>query len=479
MVNKFITMAFGQFCWLKLPAVFFTLIATFCFADNEPDEIRYITPNPVGTVVFSVGDAQILRGSLSSAIIERGAKVKVGDVILTGPSSHVHIKMIDAAFISVRPDSRLRITEYNFDPAHVESNRVKFELEEGIVRSVTGSAGKLNKAQFRLNTPIAAIGVRGTDFTVYTTPDITRVAVREGGIVVSPFVAGCQSQGIGPCEGGSALDLSAAEVMTMLEVNRDDIVPRRVKDDQTPDQLGPPLPEEYNDNDETNSAKADSASNRPDHIASSPTDVMNPLTNEFDRYLEKQALLREAWDLGKLAGRNLPQNAGLTDQPVFSWGRWQEYHNDDPNYIRISQLLYRGAQYRTVGNSVFALLEDERNSGPLEASGKVSFKLNAYETYIKRGQQLESATVSNPALIVDFDSASFATRLDLTAESIASDISVLGHGNLNDRGTMLSDANSPSIIEGAVSADGMQAGYTFESAIAPSVEAVGATSWVR
>ena len=49
------------------------------------------------------------------------------------------------------------------------------------------SAAESARDRFRLNTPIAAIGVRGTDFVVSATQNSIMAVVNAGAIVVSPF----------------------------------------------------------------------------------------------------------------------------------------------------------------------------------------------------------------------------------------------------------------------------------------------------
>ena len=50
------------------------------------------------------------------------------------------------------------------DEANPSDSQVKLNLIEGTARAVSGEAAKAAKERFRLNTPIAAIGVRGTDY---------------------------------------------------------------------------------------------------------------------------------------------------------------------------------------------------------------------------------------------------------------------------------------------------------------------------
>jgi hypothetical protein len=118
-----------------------------------------------GHISFLIGDVSLqaqdgVRPLLKTDVVE------VGQTVYTGPSGHLHLKMVDSAFISVRPNSRLLISQYEYDAANPANSKIRFSLEEGVARSITGKGGEANKAGYRLNTPLAAIGVRGTDFVV-------------------------------------------------------------------------------------------------------------------------------------------------------------------------------------------------------------------------------------------------------------------------------------------------------------------------
>ena len=63
------------------------------------------------------------------------------------------------------PNSTLLIEQYDYDPSMPEGSAVKLNLEEGVARAISGDAAKGAKEISRL-TPVAAIGVRGTDFAV-------------------------------------------------------------------------------------------------------------------------------------------------------------------------------------------------------------------------------------------------------------------------------------------------------------------------
>ena len=184
----------------------------------------------VGEVVFSVGPVQALvaanrlDGSAPvQAVLSRGHKLKVGDQLITGAGGHVHVRFIDGAFVAVRPESQLTIEQYSYKPEQPERSAVKFQLMQGTARSITGRAGEAAKDRFRLNTPVAAIGVRGTDFVVLTQDSESRAVVNRGAIVVAPIGQGCAAEGLGPCAGLFARELTPAMGDLMARVERGQI----------------------------------------------------------------------------------------------------------------------------------------------------------------------------------------------------------------------------------------------------------------
>jgi hypothetical protein len=93
----------------------------------------------------------------------KGSPVSVGDTISTAKASVAQIKMGDGAIIVVQPESRLTVAEFAYSGKEDGSERAQFRLEQGGFRSITGSIGHANKGNYLIETPIAHIGVRGTD----------------------------------------------------------------------------------------------------------------------------------------------------------------------------------------------------------------------------------------------------------------------------------------------------------------------------
>ncbi len=200
----------------------------------------------IGTVTFLTGDAQLQRAGSTSALA-KGQTLNVGDRIITGPSGHVHARMVDQGFIAVRPSARLHIQSYTYAPLDPQANRVGLLLESGVTRTISGKAGEAARENYRFNTPVAAIGLRGTDYVVQALPDATRVSVLKGAVTLSAFGPACVADSLAPCTGPLVRELSAGIPHAYMEVRAKGGLPIIVTPDQgkdAPNKQNPPRPEE-------------------------------------------------------------------------------------------------------------------------------------------------------------------------------------------------------------------------------------------
>ena len=170
-------------------------------ADSKTETTVIQAASPVGEVTLSIGASEIHReGQSQSLPLGKGTGILPGDIIRTSASGHVHVRFVDGALLSVRPQSVLHVQEYRYDAARPADSLVKFYLETGTVREISGRAAQLAKDRFRLNTPLVAIGVRGTDFITQVNAQSTAVLVNQGAIVLTPLDGGCSASSFGPCQ---------------------------------------------------------------------------------------------------------------------------------------------------------------------------------------------------------------------------------------------------------------------------------------
>ena len=126
-----------------------------------------------GSIQLVIGTAYILKHFGQDRPAVKGDELYEGDTITTSANSNVQIRMIDDAVIWVRPESRFKIEKYKSDKHGAAKSEAALLLISGSMREITGSIGKSASGDFKLSTPNATIGIRGTDFdAVYATPQI-------------------------------------------------------------------------------------------------------------------------------------------------------------------------------------------------------------------------------------------------------------------------------------------------------------------
>ncbi|MBI3154587.1 MAG: FecR domain-containing protein [Burkholderiales bacterium] len=420
----------------------------------------------VAQVSLLIGAAEVVHADGSRTALARGAPIRVGDRVETGANGHVHLRFVDDGAVSVRPDSILEVQAYRYDAASPQRNEVRLKLVRGTGRSLSGAATEVDKARFRLNTPIAAIGVRGTDFVVQAAPSAVRATVADGAIVVAPYGEGCSAGGLGPCEGVDARELSAGMGRIMAVVRPGDQGARLVRASDLAI-----IQTAFVDDRDAGARERDeqalSGARASGMLAAEPTAAQQQRGND-----------RAAAEMLTLAAVNVPdlnRPTSLSSQLV--WGRWAILpgFNDE---LTMPFALARLGRHVTVADQDTGLFRsDPKVAGELfqpTASGQVEFRLTRASASYESAGGLEVATVRAGNLTVDFDRRSFATALDLRAMSGA-------EGRLRMAGDLRSDGLFAVIDEnqrvaGALSTDGKEAGYLFVTGSAGSLFS-GRTLW--
>lgn len=129
--------------------------------------IAFAIPQPAlsgaknGSVLMIKGVVTATSDKNVSRTLIKGADVFAGDVINTAPQSFSVIRMMDNTKLTLRPDTTIAIGEFNLDKGKEEGC---VNLIKGGLRTVTGLIGQRKPEAFVLDTPVASIGIRGTDF---------------------------------------------------------------------------------------------------------------------------------------------------------------------------------------------------------------------------------------------------------------------------------------------------------------------------
>lgn len=109
----------------------------------------------------SSGETRLMRPSSLLTPLRVGEPIRAGDRVYTGEDGNIELLFTDGAVVLVRPRSEFAVEGYRYD---AQGERSLFALARGAVRTATGAIGKRNHEDFRLRTPTATIGIRGTEF---------------------------------------------------------------------------------------------------------------------------------------------------------------------------------------------------------------------------------------------------------------------------------------------------------------------------
>ena len=423
----------------------------------------------VGEVSLVLGKAYI-KSNGKEQPVRAGTKVRVSDEIITESNGHVHIQFDDKALLSVRPDSRLEIERYDFNQDKPSESSIKLNLVEGVTRSISGEGAHAARDRFRLNTPIAAIGVRGTDFVVSASGESVRALVNEGAIVMAPFSDNCLAAAFGPCA-ANAVELSQ-DSFQVAEVSG-----------------GTALPILLPASDERGDLSADEVETQ---VAQDDSVRADDKTAGTEVYLENVTSRRVAEEAVSVASRppvKVPVITDLTPGSALSaaaltsnnlvWGRWSG--NDGQGKLERISLAYEVASAGrdvTVGNNAgsYVLFRDSHGSTLVKPDlGVVSFGLDSAQAFYHSATGVVAMQVNSGDLAIDFNQKSFSTRLGLNS-ALSGKVDFSATGQYDDGGYFYSNTDSQ-MVRGAISLDGTEAGYLFEKALGSGNSVEGITLW--
>ena len=428
--------------WASLGSMYSTLVAfalALTFMALMAGSNLAQAAQVVGEVTLTIGKSNIDRAS-GAAEPQKGGSVQEGDVIRTSDNGHVHIRFIDGARVSVRPNSVFRIHEFKYTPADPAASVVRLSLDAGEARSISGAAAQAAKERFRLNTPLVAIGVKGTDFVTQVSKDAIRVTVNQGAIVMAPFDSGCKADALGVCTTSRAKELTA-------------------------DMLGQALV--Y-------------------RLGTSDPSLQNiPKSGQSDnsKLLQLDRQVRDASDkpLASDTEAKNPLSAVGTNRLI--WGRWARdpIANDSLTVPFLDAM--RGNEV-TVGDGYYFLFREPSRVNVLpNLSTKADFGLKSSSAYYRNAaNEMLPATVASGTLSIDFGAKTYATQLGLSAEGTGlqtfSQSGSINAGNGIFLGRSGPEAAPTSSLAGAISLDARQAGYLFKTQTGRGTFS-GATLWGR
>lgn len=416
----------------------------------QPSQPAPPAASRIGQVVFVVGEAQLQRDAHAQPIV-KGLTLQEGDSIKTGPTGHVHLRMQDQGFIAVRPGSDFQIRHYRWQPQTPAANQVLLHLEKGVARTVSGQAGEANRARYRFTTPVAAIGLRGTDYVVQADTERTLVNVLQGAIVINPLGPGCSADLASPCHTPYMQELSAKTPQAYLEVYMQGTTPAVVRHEQGAADPAAPL--------------------TPAHPAEPRPAVGPGLKPGKPQEPKLEPTVKLEKDAQQAVQNGAAQDAGAEAlAATIVWGRWSHVAISSPTLL--SQL--KPNREVSFANELFALL---RPSGkPQLPRGTLGMHYSAGEAWLKTASgPLQALAVSDGRLHLDFDRREFKTSLQVATPEVTQGL--YAQGSLNPQGEFRSHASVSNMnVAGVIGSQAKEVGYLFDSAQLGGT-IYGATHW--
>lgn len=118
----------------------------------------------IGSVIELSGTAIIKRGK-ETITVTKGSLIESNDKVET-KNGVVNIKFKDNTSVKVTENSALVIDDFVYDPKNAAGGKISLKAAAGTVRYVSGNIAHNNPNSVKINTPTAAIAVRGTDFVM-------------------------------------------------------------------------------------------------------------------------------------------------------------------------------------------------------------------------------------------------------------------------------------------------------------------------
>lgn len=456
-------------------------------------------PAIVGETTMVIGLVKLVSADGTSRSVDRGTAIRVGDRVETQAGGHVHLRFVDGGRLSIRPASILQVEDYSHSSQQPLLGAIKFRLDEGVVRSITGSWGEAARDRFRLNTPVAAIGVKGTDFVVKSDGEKTSASVFTGAIMLTPLGDGC-AKSVGPCVSGTEKLLSEDMKGQMIELNRQQTTPQLVPSVDLLARGARPAP----------AVDMIARVNKPLTLDDAPVETRTTATMVADNnaatvvasippqqvvvVVEPPAVVVPVPEVSVPPVIEAPPVVVVTPpmpvvtppvevvvvvpQPVvpvaapqvsqLTWARYDWITKmDADNFSRSFDAAMASGNERLPGNGSYTMFRQPSAPGTVLTStdATAEFRLAHASAQLTRdaGRVIETVNVNEGTLNVDFVRSTFVTQLALSNPAMGTD-RLLASGNITSNG-VLQTVSSNASINGALSLDGKEAGYAFEKAV--------------
>ena len=141
-----------------------------------------LTASAVAQQPVKVGQAEIIRNEVVNVGEAQLIPINIGDVVTrdevvrTSADSDARIGLLDDTKLTLGPGSTLKIDRAVYS-SEASYKQITIRLTSGAFRFITGHS---DKKSYKIETPFASIGVRGTILDIQVLPNQTLVSLQDG-----------------------------------------------------------------------------------------------------------------------------------------------------------------------------------------------------------------------------------------------------------------------------------------------------------
>ncbi|MDZ7828885.1 MAG: FecR domain-containing protein [Halofilum sp. (in: g-proteobacteria)] len=154
-------------------------------SDTEPRE-------PAARLLKLRGVVEATGTNGATRVVAAGDGVYEGDTVETAGNAWAVLQFADDSKVSLQPGTRFRVDEWEFERDDADDGNALLNLLRGGMRVLTGLIGDSAGENYRVSTPVATIGVRGTGFDLVCVgscinPDAVLGAIEGDGLFISTW----------------------------------------------------------------------------------------------------------------------------------------------------------------------------------------------------------------------------------------------------------------------------------------------------
>ena len=124
------------------------------------------TPEKAGMVILSLGKNHAQQPGAVLRPLKRQSDIYNMDTVTTAEKGRLQLRFTDGSRLALGENSQFMIEGYQYSKDKPQNGKSVYKLLEGSLRTITGAISKATPENYQLQTPIATIGVRGTDYIV-------------------------------------------------------------------------------------------------------------------------------------------------------------------------------------------------------------------------------------------------------------------------------------------------------------------------